>query len=87
MPENKKANGNFALGSNSAISVGLVIVILGSAIHLATRLSAIEFQLVAIRKEIDAATISRWTERDMRSWSDLLRARNPDLKVPEVRGG
>ena len=36
-----------------------------------------------VRTDLTAATMDRWSRRDMGAWAKLLQAENPDLKIPE----
>lgn len=38
-----------------------------------------------IKDEIQLKMMDRWTRTDMSSFVDLLKARNPELKVPDIK--
>lgn len=48
------------------------------------RLQGIETQVSSLHQRVMTDGADRWTGRDMRIWSELLRAKNPELSVPDL---
>lgn len=70
----------------------LVSSIAGISVWLNTRLTAISYNILALKTEVqtiqeklDTAAKNVWTQRDMQLWVEILRAKNPDIKFPNIR--
>jgi hypothetical protein len=68
------------LNVNSYVSLGLVVVILGAAVQLSTKLSRIESDLMTIRMEINTRMADRWTATMMGVYARESGDLNRDMK-------
>jgi hypothetical protein len=71
--------------------VAVVIAITTGAVWLNSTLQSLDFQLTALQNKVDsiqqqleAASFDRWTGRDMKLWTELLKAKNPNLEIPSI---
>jgi hypothetical protein len=77
------------LNTNSYISVGLAVLLIGSALYLRDGQKDVAFEVKTVQTRIDVlekAKISdRWSGTDMFKWAVKLQRDNPALKVPEPK--
>lgn len=76
-------NGNGGLNTNSYISIGLMITIIGAVIWLNNSLSLLNYRLT--KMEEHQSRPDPWTGNDMFRWSVEMKRLNPVLEVPEPR--
>ena len=79
------------LTRQTAVSIGLLAILLVPALFVNNKLSSMQYELQSLSKEIvelrvisERAAEDRWRRVDMKNWVKVLKAQNPDLKVPEV---
>lgn len=77
---NGNANG---LNTNSYISIGLMITIIGSVVWLNNSLSVMTYRITKIEER--QARPDPWTGNDQFRWSVELKKLNPKMEVPEPR--
>ena len=87
-PEEKP---NLVLNRQTAISLGMLIVLLAPAFMVNNKLSSMDYRIQSLNTKIETMNVlferaaeDRWRRGDMKGWSRLLKAENPDLKVPDV---
>ena len=69
----------------------MVVAIASGAVWLNTQLQNLNFQMSALQVKVDSiqtqlveASTMHWSARDMQLWIALLKAQNPDIKVPDI---
>ena len=86
----------FTLDRSTLIPLGLLITVVLSAISGTVWLQAsfmdLKYQLKdntdtinEIKMEIQEKMTDRWTRTDMTNFLDLLKAKNPELKIPDIK--
>jgi hypothetical protein len=86
---------NSKLTKETLIPVGLMMAVVVSvssgAVWLNTqlqgtnyKLSALELKLDSIQEQLKAASLDRWSSRDMKLWIELLKAKNPKMEIPQI---
>lgn len=84
------------LTKDTLIPVSLVFIIVssiaGAAVWLNNRLASINFHIEALKVEVqavqeklDVAARNVWTSRDMQLWVELLKAKNPEIQIPDIK--
>ncbi len=75
-----------------SLAFALITSIAGVAVWLNNRLASINYHIEALKVEVqtvqeklDTAAKNVWTSRDMQLWVELLRAKNPDIKIPDIK--
>jgi len=69
-----------AITKDTAVSIGVAIIMLGAMWWLNDQLHSINLQLLNIRMSI----VDRWGGKDMKIWSQELQIKNPAISVPSV---
>ena len=71
--------------------LGVVIAVSSAAVWLNTKLQSLDYQMSSLQMKIDTiqhhldvASSDRWTNRDMKLWVQILKAKNPNLEVPKI---
>jgi len=69
----------------------MVVAIASGAVWLNTQLTNLNYQMTALQVKVDTiqtqlveASTQHWSARDMQLWIALLKAQNPEMKVPEI---
>lgn len=80
-----------ALSRETAISVGVVVVIAGAAWAAGAKLTGIERDvhanaklILALQTSVESKMEDRWRGHQMRAWAQELQRLNPELSVPGV---
>ena len=86
---------NGKLNKDTLVPIGLVagvaVALATGAVWLNTKLQSIDFKMEMLSQQLKAVTVQletdhreHWSTRDMELWAKLLRAQNPDIKIPEI---
>lgn len=70
------------LNTNSYISLGLMITIIGCALWINNAVKDLGYRIKTLE---DATLASPWTSVDMFKWAVKLQKDNPAIKVPEPK--
>jgi len=87
------ANGK--LTKDTLVPIGLVagvaLALASGAVWLNTQLQSIDFKMEMLSQQLKAVTVQleadqreHWSTRDMVLWAKLLKAQNPEMKIPEI---
>lgn len=47
-------------------------------------LTAMSYDIRALKEKIDSMYVDRWTSTDMMIWVEQLKSRNPNLTIPDI---
>lgn len=74
-----------------SLVAGIVITIASGAVWINNKLQSLSFSVEALRVQIktvesklDSVNEDRWTARDMKLWTQILKAKNPNMEVPDL---
>lgn len=77
-----------AIDKDTRITVGAAIAcafaLLSAALWVNNRISALEHEVSGLRTLIEGASADRWTQTEMYLWTELLRAKNPGVDIPDI---
>lgn len=100
MPDKDTTSRRPLLGRETVVPLGIVIAVIAVAVtsawNVASALTAndansqhrfekIEKGMTELKTSIDAINHGQFSRVEMHMWVELLRARNPDLDIPEVK--
>lgn len=77
-------NGNGGLNTNSYISIGLMVTVIGAALWLNNSLNLLSYRMSKI-EERQSRPDHPWTGTDMFRWSVELKRLNHGMDVPEPK--
>lgn len=66
------------------VAVSAILAFAGGAVWISGQLQTLAFALSRLETKVNDLQ-DRWTKEQMQNWTEILRARNSTLSVPEVR--
>lgn len=77
-----------SIDKETRVTIGAAVAcsfaLLSAALWVNGRITALEHEVSNLRILIEKAAEDRWTQTEMYLWTELVKARNPGMDIPDV---